>query len=259
MFVNTIAVVGGCRVEMPSSAQGSALIDKKREWESFRTCLWTYEESDFYTSSSKHTTPEIKQVMSDTEEGGIPLMEPLSPSASPEPETRPAGSKRKREDGDEDEAPVPQTKAAKRKKAKNAKKAKQPKDIEEDALDLEAGVNHAIAHMDSQLLADHVAQRTKRFHTELSDMELEDLHIPCQSTTCATIYTRVLTQNQHSPLWIPHPGTSRATWRICPPSSNSSRTKDEATNQERPCRTLSSKSQHHTQSSLLHLESELPI
>ncbi|KAI4850844.1 hypothetical protein E4T44_02055 [Aureobasidium sp. EXF-8845] len=116
--------------------------------------------------------------MSDTEEGGIPLMEPLSPTPSPEPETRPSGSKRKREDGEEDEAPVPQTKAAKRKKAKNAKKAKQPKDIEEDALDLEAGVNHAIAHMDSQLLADHVAQRTKRFHTELSDMELEDMHIP---------------------------------------------------------------------------------
>lgn len=107
------------------------------------------------------------------------MMEPLSPSTSPEPQTRPSGSKRKREDGDEDEAPAAQTKAAKRKKAKNAKKAKQPKDIEEDALDLEAGVNHAIAHMDSQLLADHVAQRTKRFHTELSDMELEDMHLPC--------------------------------------------------------------------------------
>jgi protein CMS1 len=132
--------------------------------------------------------------MSDTEEGGIPLMEPLSPTPSPEPEIRPSGSKRKREDGDEDEAPVPQTKAAKRKKAKNAKKAKQPKDIEEDALDLEAGVNHAIAHMDSQLLADHVAQRTKRFHTELSDMELEDMHIPCQSTVCDAIGMLILTE-----------------------------------------------------------------
>lgn len=133
--------------------------------------------------------------MSDTEEGGvgIPLLEPLSPSASPEPETRSLGSKRKREDGDEDEAPATQTKAAKRKKAKNAKKAKQPKDIEEDALDLEAGVNHAIAHMDSQLLADHVAQRTKRFHTELSDMELEDMHIPCRFTSCDTVLCIVLT------------------------------------------------------------------
>jgi protein CMS1 len=138
------------------------------------------EESNFRTVSDNHkSTSTLKYNMSDTEEGGIPLMEPLSPTPSPEPETRPSGSKRKREDGEEDEAPVPQTKAAKRKKAKNAKKAKQPKDIEEDALDLEAGVNHAIAHMDSQLLADHVAQRTKRFHTELSDMELEDMHIPC--------------------------------------------------------------------------------
>ncbi|KAG9686859.1 hypothetical protein KCU69_g10737, partial [Aureobasidium melanogenum] len=130
--------------------------------------------------------------MSDTEEGGagIPLMEPLSPSTSPEPQTRPSGSKRKREDGEEDEAPATQTKAAKRKKAKNAKKAKQPKDIEEDALDLEAGVNHAIAHMDSQLLADHVAQRTKRFHTELSDMELEDMHLPSHAIVDTTSWDK---------------------------------------------------------------------
>ncbi|KAG9520795.1 hypothetical protein KCV07_g4126, partial [Aureobasidium melanogenum] len=130
--------------------------------------------------------------MSDTEEGGagIPLMEPLSASTSPEPQTRPSGSKRKREDGEEDEAPATQTKAAKRKKAKNAKKAKQPKDIEEDALDLEAGVNHAIAHMDSQLLADHVAQRTKRFHTELSDMELEDMHIPSHAIVDTTSWDK---------------------------------------------------------------------
>ncbi|CAD0099635.1 unnamed protein product, partial [Aureobasidium mustum] len=127
-----------------------------------------------------------------SEEGGagIPLLEPLSPSASPEPQTRPSGSKRKREDGDEDEAPATQTKAAKRKKAKNAKKAKQPKDIEEDALDLEAGVNHAIAHMDSQLLADHVAQRTKRFHNELSDMELEDMHIPSHAIVDTTSWDK---------------------------------------------------------------------
>ncbi|KAI5208679.1 hypothetical protein E4T39_01435 [Aureobasidium subglaciale] len=128
--------------------------------------------------------------MSDTEEGGvgIPLLEPFSPSASPEPQT--SGSKRKREDADEDEAPATQTKAAKRKKAKNAKKAKQPKDIEEDALDLELGVNHAIAHMDSQLLADHVAQRTKRFHNELSVMELEDMHIPSHAIVDTTSWDK---------------------------------------------------------------------
>jgi hypothetical protein len=171
--------VTGRRVEMPSRVQVLS-ISRGKAWESFRTCLWTWKEGNLDTISNNHTiVRSTKHSMSDTEEGGIPLMEPLSPTPSPEPETRPSGSKRKREDGDEDEAPVPQTKAAKRKKAKNAKKAKQPKDIEEDALDLEAGVNHAIAHMDSQLLADHVAQRTKRFHTELSDMELEDMHIPC--------------------------------------------------------------------------------
>ena len=36
------------------------------------------------------------------------------------------------------------------------------------------------------MLADHVAQRTKRFHNELSDMELEDMHIPCRTTSCHT-------------------------------------------------------------------------
>jgi protein CMS1 len=124
--------------------------------------------------------------MSDTDqEAGIPLMEPLSPS--PSPDTRASGSKRKRQDQDQDEAPAPQTKAAKRKKAKNAKKAKQPKDIEDDALDLDAGVNHAIAHMDSQLLADHIAQRTKRFHADLSDMELDEMQLPCKSNTAESI------------------------------------------------------------------------
>lgn len=102
-------------------------------------------------------------------------MEPLSPSTSPEPGPSGAG-KRKREDETET---TESKRAAKRKKAKEAKKSKKPRDITEEALDEEAGLNHAIAHMDSQLLADHIAQRTKRFHKDLSVMELEEMHIPC--------------------------------------------------------------------------------
>ncbi|KAL2353731.1 U3-containing 90S pre-ribosomal complex subunit-domain containing protein [Cryomyces antarcticus] len=55
---------------------------------------------------------------------------------------------------------------------------KKPKDIDDDELNTAAGVNTAVAHMDSRLLADHVAQRTKRFEPELSLVELEDRYIP---------------------------------------------------------------------------------
>lgn len=104
--------------------------------------------------------------MSDSEDhaAGVPLVEPISPSTSPEPQ---GGAKRKR-----DEVPAESKRAAKR------RKSKKPKDIADDALDLEAGVNHAIAHMDSQLLADHVAQRTKRFQGDLSLVELDDIRVP---------------------------------------------------------------------------------
>ncbi|KAL8985561.1 MAG: hypothetical protein Q9205_000763 [Flavoplaca limonia] len=40
------------------------------------------------------------------------------------------------------------------------------------------GINTAISKMDTRLLADYVAQRTKRFGDDLSVVELEDLYIP---------------------------------------------------------------------------------
>lgn len=107
--------------------------------------------------------------MSDTEDGtsGVPLMEPISPSTSPEP----TGGKRKRDE--ETEATAPESK-----RASKRKKSKKPKDITDEALDEDKHVNNAIAHMDSQLLADHIAQRTQRFQTELSSVELDDLRVP---------------------------------------------------------------------------------
>lgn len=104
--------------------------------------------------------------MSDTEESGagVPLLEPLSPSASPPP----TSGKRKRET---------QTEAASKRAAKR-KKTKKPKDIDDEDLNVEFGLNLAIGRMDSRLLADLVAQRTKRFEKELSLVELEDRYIP---------------------------------------------------------------------------------
>lgn len=87
-----------------------------------------------------------------------------SASASPPP------TKRKRDKDDDGEvSPV-----AKR-KAKKAKKAKPAQDAD---VDLENGVNNALGKMDNRLLADYVAQKTKRFESNLSLLELEDKHIP---------------------------------------------------------------------------------
>ncbi|OTA27806.1 hypothetical protein BTJ68_10404 [Hortaea werneckii EXF-2000] len=105
----------------------------------------------------------------DEDKVGEPLIEELSDG---EPDTAQNSSKRKREDDAK-----PQSKRA----AKKRKQTKKPKDVDDDALDTEQGVNHAIAHMDSQLMADHLAQRTKRFQPNLSLVEAEDVHIPASA------------------------------------------------------------------------------
>jgi hypothetical protein len=62
---------------------------------------------------------------------------------------------------------------------KAAKKTKAKKFAgEEDELDIDAGINRAFSHMDNQLLADYVAQRTRKYESDLSSIELEDKHIP---------------------------------------------------------------------------------
>ncbi|KAK1758523.1 U3-containing 90S pre-ribosomal complex subunit-domain containing protein [Echria macrotheca] len=61
-------------------------------------------------------------------------------------------------------------------KTKKKKQKKQVRDDEGD-LDVEAGLNRSFGRMDGQLLADHVAQKTSRFGTDLSPVELADLYI----------------------------------------------------------------------------------
>jgi len=60
---------------------------------------------------------------------------------------------------------------------KKRKKVRQ----DEGDLDAEAGLNLAFARMDGQLIADHIAQKTTRFGTELSSIELSDLYISGKS------------------------------------------------------------------------------
>lgn len=62
---------------------------------------------------------------------------------------------------------------------KPRKKQKKQKKVREDQgdLDVEAGLNRAFERMDGQLVADHIAQKTRRFGTDLSPVELSDLYI----------------------------------------------------------------------------------
>jgi len=85
------------------------------------------------------------------------------------------------------EAEVPRSISNKRKRAVTEQasqkvvkktKSKKAKRVEEDELDIEAGINKAFSHMDNRLLADYVAQRTRKFESDLSSIELEDKYLP---------------------------------------------------------------------------------
>ncbi|KAK4543461.1 hypothetical protein LTR36_005604 [Oleoguttula mirabilis] len=111
-------------------------------------------------------------------QAGEPLLEGVSDSESHGAKTE-ASSKRKRDDDSKPES----------KRAAKRKKTKKPKDVNDEALDLELGVNHAIAHMDGTLMADHIAQRTKRFQPDMSMVEVEDNHVPEKAILDTTSWT----------------------------------------------------------------------
>jgi len=109
--------------------------------------------------------------MSIEEELQEPLLERLS--ATPQPGNSSTklqkSSKRKRE------ADLPESKKT-AKKPKNRKK--KAIDEDDDELNTEAGINKAFSHMDSNLLADYIAQRTRKYESELSSIELDDRYLP---------------------------------------------------------------------------------
>lgn len=100
-----------------------------------------------------------------------------SPSltAATSPSSPPQSTKRARNDDNDDGAEIPEVRPGKKAKRRKARSGVQDQDLD---LDLERGLNLAIGRMDRGLLADYIAQRTKRFQSELSTVELEDLHIP---------------------------------------------------------------------------------
>lgn len=59
--------------------------------------------------------------------------------------------------------------------SKKAKKKKKGNSQEDDSLDTEIGVNTLFSRIDNQLLADYLAQKTTRFGSDLSPVEISDL------------------------------------------------------------------------------------
>ncbi|KAJ4298598.1 Protein cms1 [Collariella sp. IMI 366227] len=76
-----------------------------------------------------------------------------------------------------------------RKKQKKQKKQKKVREDEGD-LDVEAGLNRAFERMDGQLVADHIAQKTRRFGTDLSPVELSDLYISANAIRDSTLWEK---------------------------------------------------------------------
>lgn len=109
--------------------------------------------------------------MSDSDaQSGIPLLDPeFDPTAS--------SKKRKRS---AEESTQDTKKALKKAKRKEKKKLKL-KEINEDDLDQELGVNRAFERMDSQLVADYVNARTRLYGKDLSSVELEDKFLPTRT------------------------------------------------------------------------------
>jgi len=75
-------------------------------------------------------------------------------------------SKKRKHNGDADSKPP-----------LKKKRSRKPQQDDDAYLDLEKGINIEIGSFDTHLLADYVAQRTKRFQPDLSLVELEDRHI----------------------------------------------------------------------------------
>lgn len=91
----------------------------------------------------------------------------------PAPPPPPQPTKRARNEEDDD---GPDMRPVKKDKKRRKTRPGIP-DLDID-LDLKRGLNLAIGKMDRGLLADYIAQRTKRFRNDLSTIELEALHIP---------------------------------------------------------------------------------
>lgn len=113
----------------------------------------------------------------------IPSLTATISPLSPQP------TKRARDDDDDDGPEVAAVRPVKKAKRRKARPSTQVQDLD---LDLERRLNLAIGKMDRGLLADYIAKCTKRFRSELSAVELEDLHIPGNSISPRVLPNRLI-------------------------------------------------------------------
>jgi len=90
------------------------------------------------------------------------------------------------------------TKSSKRKKARR-------KITSEEIFDEELGVNTTIGQMDSQLLVDYVAKRTKKFEPKISAVEMENRYIPTLAVLDTTSWDKPRT-TENLPNFLKHFG-----------------------------------------------------
>ena len=96
-------------------------------------------------------------------------------AVSVRPKAPPRTAKRKRNDVEDYNLETVLTNTAKRKRSKISKRRNSD---ETYSLDVDRGLNMAIAKLDKRLSADYIAKRAKRFFPDLSLVELEDRYIP---------------------------------------------------------------------------------
>lgn len=98
------------------------------------------------------------------------------------------------ENPDQDTRALPRVAGPAPKKQK-PKQKKSPKQFDDDdaLFDLDLGINTIFGRMDPDLLADYVAACTKRFGSDLSPIELNDLYLPAAAIRDTTTFadTRV--------------------------------------------------------------------
>lgn len=102
------------------------------------------------------------------------------------------------DDGDGSAARVAPSGGDKKKK----RKKNRPAGEDEGNLDLDVGLNLALASMDGQLLSDHLAQQVSRFGTDLSSVELADLHVPAGAIRDSSSFDKGLRSLENLPTFL---------------------------------------------------------
>ncbi|APA07275.1 hypothetical protein SS1G_13179 [Sclerotinia sclerotiorum 1980 UF-70] len=115
-----------------------------------------------------------------------PLIEEVKvprPQSGFEKPDKTSTKKRKRGANHDQEVPKQKDNVAGKKRKHNS--------FDDEDVDVEAGLNNAIAKMDDHLLVDYVASQTRRYESDLSSVELEDRYLPVSAVRDTTSWTKL--------------------------------------------------------------------